>query len=145
MTPLLAMNSRRLRRLFLGCKKRKIIRWWKRHAEALECGGIYPRDTARGSALCAAPRRSPLLVRALSARHQKDKTQRMRLGLVPAGLPLPARNLPNARALPRPTDCLRQFLAKKDRISGLVIYRFCGYVVHSLSHAREERHQKAGQ
>lgn len=34
---------------------------------------------------------------------------------------------------------------KKDRISGLVIYRFCGYVVHSLSHAREERHQKAGQ
>lgn len=63
----------------------------------------------------------------------------------PAGLPLPARNLPNARALPRPTDCLWQFLAKKDRISGLVIYRFCGYVVHSLSHAREERHQKAGQ
>lgn len=51
----------------------------ERHAEALECGGIYPRDTARGSALCAAPRRSPLLVRALSARHQKDKTQRIRL------------------------------------------------------------------
>lgn len=42
----------------------------EKQAEALEYGGIYPRDTARGWALCAAPRRSPLLVRALSAPHQ---------------------------------------------------------------------------
>lgn len=58
-------NGRRLRRLFLGCKK-----MLEKQAEALEYGGIYPRDTARGWALCAAPRRSPLLVRALSAPHQ---------------------------------------------------------------------------
>ncbi|WP_221886257.1 hypothetical protein [Vibrio cholerae] len=42
---------------FSWLQERKVAQWWKRHAEALECGGIYPRDTTWGFTTTALEKR----------------------------------------------------------------------------------------